>query len=102
MKRVHLMKYTHGAIMRTPLLRERSSRWWAEERAQGRFVREDADVQRVALKMGVGFQDLAEVSDVQEGDGGVQRPEEGRLRKSARDSVQRLTGAYEPNPMWVG
>jgi hypothetical protein len=87
--KLRLLKYTKGAIMRVPELREQSEEWWEEERIRGGWIREDDGVRRVAERVGLGFDEGG-----QDGDGG--EVGEGRLRKQARAAVQMLIGAFRP------
>jgi hypothetical protein len=83
--RLHLLKYTRGATMRVPSLRDRASAWWGTERQEGERVRNDAGVQHVAERLGLGFT---------EGDG------KGKLRKTAKEAVRSLTGGFVPSGYW--
>lgn len=88
--RLAALRYTRGAVMREPRLRAAAGAWWAREREEGAWAREDEGVRRVAERLGKGFV---------EGEDGAA---EGRLRTFARAVVERfragLVGVEEPVP----
>jgi len=69
--------------MRVPTLRARSSAWWAKERQEGKWIREDTGVRRVAERLGMGFD--------QDGEG-----EKGKLRVEAKKAVKSLMSRFVP------
>jgi hypothetical protein len=82
--------------MRVPSLRLRSGAWWANEREEGAWVREDPGVQRVADRLGLGFGGA--------GDGEEDRKdgmEEGKLRVNAKMAVRSLMGGFVPSGNWT-
>jgi hypothetical protein len=91
--KLRLLKYTKGAIMRVPELREQSEDWWEEEKIKGGWIREDDGVRRVAERLGLGFDEGDQRGDVVPN--GEERGE-GRLRRQARLAVQMLIGAFRP------
>ncbi|KAJ7753787.1 hypothetical protein B0H16DRAFT_1222469, partial [Mycena metata] len=57
LKRVQLLRFVRGAVMRVPHLRERAATWWTEEAQEGEWVREDPDVQELARKLKFGYEE---------------------------------------------
>ncbi|KAK7439841.1 hypothetical protein VKT23_017413 [Stygiomarasmius scandens] len=53
--KLQLLRYTRGAVMRNPTLRNAASEWWNTERQEGEWIREDEIVQNTARQIGVGF-----------------------------------------------
>ncbi|EPQ53709.1 hypothetical protein GLOTRDRAFT_131048 [Gloeophyllum trabeum ATCC 11539] len=77
---LRLFSATHAAIMRVPETRAAQVEHFARERQEGRWAREDPDVQRRAEVLGLGYAE-----------------EEGRLRASARAAVQALQNGFSGN-----
>jgi hypothetical protein len=86
--RLHLLKYTRGATLRVPTLRERAASWWDKERREGSWVRGDERVSRVAERLGLGFDETG----VPEG--------HGNMRAAARIGVQTLMTGFVPSQYW--
>ncbi|TFK70029.1 hypothetical protein BDN72DRAFT_795923 [Pluteus cervinus] len=114
MTRLHLLKYTHAALMRVPELRTQAGEWWEKEKREGDWIRGDEEVRRVARGVGLPYENKEEVNEMldeegvvrPQGDGqkvvvdGVEIPEEGGLRTSARQAVGTLKMAYVPSQYW--
>ncbi|KAL0958017.1 hypothetical protein HGRIS_000192 [Hohenbuehelia grisea] len=87
--RLRFLKFTRGAIMRVPALREKAGQWWEEERTDGDLVLGDERVRNVAEKEGYGFGPFSE-----EG-------EPSKLKASARLAVESfLRGGLPPSQHW--
>ena len=88
--RLAALRYTRGAVMREPRLRAAAGAWWAREREEGQWAREDEGVRRVAERLGKGFAD------------GEEDGASGKLRTFAQGAVARfkagLVGAEESVP----
>ncbi|KAK0215640.1 hypothetical protein IW262DRAFT_228005 [Armillaria fumosa] len=87
--KLHLLKYTRGAIARTPSLQAASQEWWSREHDEGEWVRNDKAMQDMAGKLGLGF------NEAEEG------KEEGKLRTSAKAAVKGLMGGFVPSDYWA-
>ncbi|KAK0482419.1 hypothetical protein IW261DRAFT_1396550 [Armillaria novae-zelandiae] len=87
--KLHLLKYTRGAIARTPSLQSASQEWWSREHDEGEWVRNDKATQDMAGKLGLGFNE-AEGSK-----------EEGKLRTSAKAAVKGLMSGFVPSDYWA-
>lgn len=74
--RIHLLKFTHGSVMRNPQLRENAGEWWDRERREGEWGREDETVKRMSDKLGFGYD------------------EQGRLRSTAKVAVESLKNGF--------
>jgi predicted phage gp36 major capsid-like protein len=85
--RLRLLKYTKGAIMRVPELREQSEEWWERERRRGEWIREDEGVRKAAERVGYGFDEgnIIDAEKIASPDGDI--PGEGRLRTQARKAA---------------
>ncbi|KLO14041.1 hypothetical protein SCHPADRAFT_967202 [Schizopora paradoxa] len=83
--RIHLLKYTRGAVTRNPALRNNVAEWWERERTEGEWATSDDEVKELAAKLGM---------DLADGDEGN---EPGALRKRARMAVEGLKGAFRPS-----
>lgn len=77
--RIQLLKYTRGAVARAPELRDAAGEWWAKDRQESHWAREDPEVQELARKLGAGIVD-----------GG-----ESRVR--ARAVIESLKMGYQPS-----
>lgn len=63
--------------MRNPQLRDKSGKWWEQERREGEWGREDETVRRLADKLGLGY----------DGD-------DGKLRSTAKIAVESLKNGF--------
>ena len=52
--KLQLLRYTRGAIMRDPSLRDTATEWWGTEKQEGEWVREDEGVRNTARQLGIG------------------------------------------------
>lgn len=88
--------------MRDPVLREKAGTWWAEQREEGEWGREDDDVRRMAGALGLGYGESegasrGEGNGVGHGNGNVgEKVGEGKLASSARVAVEALRHGYKP------
>ncbi|KAG7447007.1 uncharacterized protein BT62DRAFT_97226 [Guyanagaster necrorhizus] len=89
--KLHLLKYTRGAIARTPSLRAASQEWWSREHDEGEWVRNDRATQDMAEKLGLGFNEAEAEED----------KEEGKLRTSAKAAVKGLMNGFVPSDYWA-
>ncbi|KAK0442109.1 hypothetical protein EV421DRAFT_594387 [Armillaria borealis] len=87
--KLHLLKYTRGAIARTPSLQAASQEWWSREHDEGEWARNDKATQDMAGKLGLGF------NEAEEG------KEEGKLRTSAKAAVKGLMSGFVPSDYWA-
>ncbi|KZT00665.1 uncharacterized protein LAESUDRAFT_732080 [Laetiporus sulphureus 93-53] len=87
MARLAVLRYTHGAVMRDPVLRAAASEWWERQRVEGEWARADEGVRRVADRLGRSFAEA--------GAGGSG---EGRLKVMAREVVARLVAGMTAAP----
>jgi len=92
-RKIHLLKYTRGAVMRTPELRERAGKWWEEDKREGEWVRSDEGVNNMAEKLGLGFW---EDKDGTEEEG----RKDGKLRSNAKMAVEMLKSGFTPSEFW--
>jgi hypothetical protein len=92
-RKIHLLKYTRGSVMRTPELRKRAGAWWEEDKREGDWVRSDEGVKNMAEKMGLGFQ---EDEDGREEEG----RKDGKLRSNAKMTVEMLKNGFTPSGFW--
>lgn len=88
--RIHLLKFTHGSVMRDPQLRTAAGGWWEQERKEGEWGREDENVQNMADKLGFGY-----VDRVVNGNGEATSGQ-GKLKSSARTAVEALKNGFKP------
>ncbi|KAJ7034501.1 hypothetical protein C8F04DRAFT_1001701 [Mycena alexandri] len=86
LKRVQLLRLMRGAVMRVPHLRERAAAWWTEEAQEGEWVREDADVQELARKLKVGYEENDDAANP------------GRV--NVRNNVTALKTGFTPSEFW--
>jgi len=87
--RIHLLKFTRGAIMRDPKFRDTAGGWWDQQRKEGEWGREDVSVQRMAERAGLGYTDQTEI-----GNSGI--TERAKLKSSAKLTVAALKNAFNP------
>ena len=90
--RIQLLRYTRGAIERTPDLRTQSQRYWDQRKREGAWVRNDEEVQNTARKVGLGFDTIRQ--------GTEQDPDAIKVRKVAQAALQHLAPGFEPSPHW--
>ncbi|KAF8636356.1 hypothetical protein AX16_011007 [Volvariella volvacea WC 439] len=102
MTRLHLIKYTHAAVMRTPELRRTAERWWDREKKEGDAIRRDAEVRRVARGVGLGFDEIGDRVENEEGSSpqSQQQHNVGPLRASAKIAVSNLQAGFVPSSYW--
>lgn len=77
--RIQLLKYTRGALARTPELQDAAGAWWAKGRQEGEWVTEDQEMQELAKKLQLDIE------------------EDGELRAKARSIVESLKVGYQPS-----
>ena len=63
--------------MRNSQLRDRSGKWWEQERKEGEWGREDETVKRLADKLGLGYDNT-----------------DGKLRRTAKVAVESLKNGF--------
>jgi hypothetical protein len=93
--RIHLLKFTRASIMRDLHLRGTAGEWWDRERKEGEWGREDADVQRMAEKLGFGYTDRTEHAN-----GSADAPAAAKgvkLKTNAKLAVDALKNAFKPS-----
>ncbi|TFK70036.1 hypothetical protein BDN72DRAFT_857283 [Pluteus cervinus] len=114
MTRLRLLKYTQAALMCVPELPTQAGEWWEKGKREGDWIRGDEEVRRVARGVGLAYENKREVNEMLDeervvrpkGEGkkvvedGVEIPEEGGLRTSARQAVGTLKKAYVPSQYW--
>ena len=76
--------------MRDRKLREAAGDWWEQERKEGKWGREDADVQRVAERLGFGYGNGSRTENDGEGIIG-----EGKLKSNAKMAVDALKDVFK-------
>lgn len=99
--KLQLLRYTRGAIMRTPALRDTATEWWCTEKQEGEWVREDEGVRNTARQLGIGFGSGPASTTIQPGSAGIggvnsdtAHREEGPLRVNAKAAARNLIGAF--------
>ncbi|KAF9069448.1 hypothetical protein BDP27DRAFT_1293750 [Rhodocollybia butyracea] len=97
-EKIQLLRLTRGAIARHPELRAAAEDYWAAERQEGEWVREDEDVRRIAKSVGMGF-DEASKEDVD--DSSSPALADGPLLQNAKTAAQKLLDGYRPSSYWA-
>jgi len=77
--------------MRDPNLRDTAGDWWDRERKEGKWGREDEDVQRMAERLGFGY-----TAQTGPQNGGVASSGDGKLKGTARLAVEALKNSFKP------
>ena len=86
--RLHLLSYTRAAIMRTPLTRDRATKWWSVEREEGKAAMEDEGLRKTAKGIGMGY--------VEGKDGDTPK-----LVQNVRTGIDTIFSSVPPSQHWL-
>ena len=100
--KLQLLKYTRGAISRSPVLSTSAQSYWQTERQEGTWVREDPSVRDVARRTGFGFDDMSSSSSTSEPTklGASAEEDPSKLKKFAKNAINVLSAGYVPSEYW--
>ncbi|KAF5356531.1 hypothetical protein D9758_008245 [Tetrapyrgos nigripes] len=105
--KLQLLRYTRGAVMRSPSLRDSATEWWSVEKQEGEWVRGDdagvGSVREVARGLGVGFDERTKTGNANNTEsagigernmGREDGPGPGPLRVNARAATRNLMAMF--------
>jgi len=98
--KLQLLKYTRGAVSRSPVLSTSAQSYWQTERQEGTWVREDPIVRDVARRTVFGFDDMVSSSTSEPTLGASAEEDPSKLKKFAKNAIKVLSAGYVPSEYW--